>query len=355
MSANLKAAKTWWIYPGVLLVALSGFYFLLNDGVDYHFTFYPSTRLWLEGRTPLYDELTKGLYNPPWLIWLITPFTLLPYQFGLSLLRAISLTIIVYAIMRMTEHVKGYPRLLALAFGIFNLHMLDLIDRGQIDAFTILGVLLALQSKNWATTGVAYLLLATKPPNTIPLIIFFFWLTWRKQGFIEAIKGLIIPLIITAFSLLVHGLWLVRWIESYRNTPPQDAWKVSIWRAAEVLELPVIVPVVFVVVVLAVAAWLWRYARTPEAQVILIIATTYMVTIYALSYHFCIIFALVFPVLVAWRWWVGGLLYLLTFLPLVRLYIGVQHAYIDMLFVTAVFIATAVWLIVDKCWMLDDR
>jgi hypothetical protein len=345
MLAKVKATRDWLIYLGVFIFSLIGFYYLIIDGVDYFWTYYPVTINWLEGRTQLYDELSRGLYNTPWLIWLLAPFTQLPYQFGLSVLRAISILIMVYTIFSLTEKVKGYSRLLSLALGIFNLHILDLIIRGQIDAFTVLGVILGLQSKNWTTSGLAYVFLAIKPPNTIPIMVYFFIRTWQLKGYREALKGLIIPIGVFLLSLVLHGLWFVRWFQSYQATAPFDTWKVTIWRAAEVLNLPVVLPLIFVIVVIGIAIWLWRYAETSERQVLLLIVTTYMVTIYALSYHYCLILAVVFPILIAWQKWVGIGLYLLTFLPLIRLYTGLAHSYIDLIFVSAVFMATAFWLV----------
>jgi Glycosyltransferase family 87 len=343
-----KAVQEAIIYLSVFVISLLGFYYLVIDGVDYYFTYYSITQNWLGGRSILFDEMSRGLFNPPWLIWLTTPFVLLPYQFGLSVLRAVTMVVLVYGIMTLTEQIKGYPRLLALAFGIFNFHILDLIVRGQIDAFAVLGAVLGLRSKNWVTMGLAITLLAVKPPNTIPLIIYFLIITRRESGLVESLKSLIIPAGVFLLSIFMHGFWFLRWLDNYKSLEPFDTWKVTIWRAAEVLKLPVFVPILFVLIVLAVAFWLWRFARTKEAQVALIISTTFMVTIYALSYHYILIFAIIFPLLVSWRWWIGVLLYLLTFLPLVRLYTGANHSYIDLLFVTAVFISTAFWLVKAK-------
>ncbi len=340
-------------YVALFCLAVMAFYYLGN-GVDYYFIYQPYARLWLEGKSNLYDELTRSLYNPPWLIWLISPLAVLPFEIGLALLRAFTLVVVVYALFSLTPAKEGYARLWAFILGLVNLHLFDLIFRGQIDAIALLGLLLALQGKSWATKGIAYTLLAIKPPNTIPLIIYFFWLEWKEQGFRAAAKTLAIPAAVLAASLLLHGLWPLRWLESYRATSPMEAWKTTLWRTTDMLNLNPIIAAALALAAIALAVWLWKYTDNREEQIALIIITTFVATPYALSYHYVFVLVAVFPILMCWKLRVGIALYVLTFLPVIRLFIGPEQSYIDISFVLATFVAFAFYLVRKKFKLVNS-
>ncbi len=327
------------IFVGSLLLLYN-----LDNGIDYFDIFRRVTKVWLEGRSNLYDSLTRDYYNPPWLVWLLAPTLAFDGQTGLALLRAVTVVIIIYGLASLTPVRAGWGRLWAIVLGLLNLHQFDLIYRGEIDGLVLLGLVLAIRFRNWYMLGIAYTLMAMKPPNTIPLLLFFLIIEWRDKKLLEAAKGLIIPVAVFLASLLLHGWWPPRLLESYSAKAPQEAWKTTIWRAAEMLNIPVIIPVALTLVVLAGAVWLWKYTGNREDQIALILTTTFLVTPYALSYHYVLLLVVVFPWLVCWKLWVGVLIYLLTYLPLVRVFIGRERAYIDVIFVAALFVAVVVWI-----------
>lgn len=319
---------------------------VFGSGADYIYHYRPHVSLWLDGQAQFYVSQLPGFYNPPWLVWLLTPLMLFPPDGGLALLQLITAFSLVFALDTVTRNLAGYTKLFSMIFGLVNFIVFDLLNRGQIDAFPLLGALICLSARRtWVTSGLGYTLLSLKPPNTLPLIIYFFVRDWLTKSFKEAAKGLIIPVGVLALSFGLHGWWPGPLLTLITGSPPYDTWRTTIWRAADVLQLNLVVPVVFCLVVLGAAVWLWRYAQTQTKQVALIVLTTFLVTPYALSYHYILVLALVMPFLMAWKLWVGIGLYLLTFLPIVRLFIGVQHSYLDLLFILAGFVAMSFWLV----------
>lgn len=169
--------KAAWLF--LLLVVSFGLFLPVENGVDYVLTYRLITQSWLEGRTNLYDLASTGLYNPPWLVWLVAPFVDWPVEYSLALLRAVTLVIIVYGLIQVTSIYSGYARLWAIVAGLINLHNFDLLFRGQIDAFALLGTLLAIAKRHWFLTGLGYVLMTIKPPNFLPIILFLLWLEFR--------------------------------------------------------------------------------------------------------------------------------------------------------------------------------
>jgi hypothetical protein len=106
-------------------------------GVDWHFHFQPDTTLWLSGDTQLFDEESPGFYYPPWGVWFLVPFVLLPEVYGLALLRITSLLMVTGCAWVFTR--PGKQRLWGIVLAIINLHTWDLVYRGQITALEALG------------------------------------------------------------------------------------------------------------------------------------------------------------------------------------------------------------------------
>lgn len=106
------------------------------------------------------------------------------------------------------------------------------------------------------------------------------------------------------------------------------------------------------VVSIGLSFWLWPQNSEFDKRFCLLFALTFVVTFYALSYHYSVLLVLVFPHIIVWRKWVGGLLYALTFLPFLRLFVGVEQAYLDVIFVIALFVAVIVWFRTHTTLML---
>jgi hypothetical protein len=327
---------------GLLIFSLALF---MGAGADYFFTYHAHLVYWLSGHPQVYVTNPGGLYNPPWLLWLLTPFTFLPQGWELPLFQ-LALAFSMVAILDLiTANLSGYTKLLSMLLGLVNFIVFDLVNRGQIDTLPLFGAVLFLVGRQtWLKAGLGYTLLAIKPPNTLPLMIYFFLRDWTSKSPREALKGLIIPTGVLALSFVIHGWWPVYLYQTVLQNPPYDTWRTTVWRAADMLQLGPVVPSVFCLLVLGVTGWFWRYADSQAKQIALLVPATFLVTPYALSYHYVLVLALVLPSLLAWQKWVGVGLYLLTFLPVVRVLTGTEHAYIDILFIFGCYVGVAAWL-----------
>jgi hypothetical protein len=192
--------------------------------------------------------------------------------------------------------------------------------------------------------GVAYCLLMLIPPNTIPAAIFLAWLSWRDWPRRQWALSLALPAGAMSASLVVFGWWPSRWLVNLSAQPVQPFFLTTIWRMADQLALPSSVAWAGVVIVIVVTTWAWRRAgpETDLARLMLLISATLVITPYALGYRLAPLVACVMPYLSRWRRDVLAGLYLLTFLPLLRLLIGRDNSWIDLAFVAAVFIASVI-------------
>jgi glycosyl transferase family 87 len=326
------------------------------DAVDYHYTFYPVSKLWLAGKTPLYDQASAGFFHPPWVIWVYSLFALWPYDVGRALLWVASVAMLVMGILVFNSRKRIRPWLLVVA--LVNFHTFDLLYRGQIEAFTVLGVVLAWQAykhRRPVLLGLGYVLLAMTPPNSIPVALFFVWLTWSEWARREWGISLIPPFLMMAISLILHGLWPLRWFSfMVTTTQPLNSgpgwWMVTIWRAASQLNVSMVIPWFIVLITLAVVIWAWQQSGDHTQsqqhldQMLLVISATFVITSYSLSYRLMLLVAVVIPCLASWRPDVAGGLYILTLLPLLRIVVGTENSWIDIGFVIAVFVAVVVYV-----------
>jgi hypothetical protein len=328
-------------------------------GTDYYNQYYPVSHKWLRGETQLYDEQAEGFYQPPWVIWLILPFTIWPFEIGRALLWIASIAIIAVGVFVFSP--PGRHRPWALAFAIFNLFTFDLQFRSQIDALALLGIILGWiavgKGKPWLL-ALAYISMAIKVPNTIPTALFFLWLTLKHWRLRDVAVSLILPAMMVLSTFLVFPGWVPRWREFMQLTPPLFFWRTTIWRIADFFSLPRIVPWVFVALTLSVSVWAWIRAgeighvrlssdvrdRVTLARLMIVMTCTFVVTPYALSYHFILLLAVVLPVLAGWRMSIAVGLYLLTYSPLVRVFLEQRYAWIDTAFVLALFVATIAYV-----------
>ena len=362
----LRQAKWWQISLIVIgaIVGLIACVWLLATywpgGVDFYSQYYPIPNKWLRGEIQLYDEQSGGYYLPPWATWVLLLFTIWPYDIARALLWIASTTIIIYGVFVFCK--PGRHRPWALAFALFNLFTFDLQYRSQIDALSTLGFILGwvalCKRKPWLL-ALAYIMLTVKVPNTIPAALFFLGLSlkhWPRRDFLTS---LILPVTIAVSSLFIFPGWIPRWRTNMQAQSPLVEWETTIWRIADVLQLPSLVTWSFVVLTLSIAIWAWVRAKRFEAetqspqfpnnitlaQFMIVITTTFIITPYSASYHFIPLLAVVLPILAGWRLSVVVGLYLLTYLPLSRLFLGHSYAWIDFGFVLAIFVATIVYVV----------
>ncbi|MBN1120077.1 MAG: hypothetical protein JXJ17_03275 [Anaerolineae bacterium] len=324
----------------------------LSNGVDYFCTFYPVTRSWLAGQTRLYDQASGSFGHLPWSVWLTIPFAVWPQLFGLSLLRVFSLASVTLAVVVFTR--QGYRQAISLAFALFNLHTFDLLLRGQLDGYSVLGIVIGWlavkRHKPWLLAA-GLIAMMIKPTVTLPAALFLLWLAWKQWKVREVLAAMAPPSCVVVLSFIVYGFWPTRLQAVKAASPRLDIWLSTIWRAQEILSLSPVIPWLITAIVIGTSIWAWHKAGSLSnsdstlARLMLVIATTFLVTPYALGYYYVVLLAIVLPVLIDWRLDLGLGIYALTFLPVLRHWVGPDNAWIDLLFVLVVYVGVILYIL----------
>jgi hypothetical protein len=348
------------IYVSITLIAvfLAGVLISLFIGeeraVDYYRTYYTQLKTWLEGTSVLYDN-DLGMYNPPWLMWILSPVIIVPYSLQVAIMRGLSVAILAYATIVTTQKMGKDIKILAVIFSLINIFTVTLYFTGQIDAIPLLGLVIGLHFQNWVAKGIGYTLLALKPPNFWILGAFIFILEVKNKGWLQAIKGLIIPFFTFLISFLIHGNWLERWYKNYTNSPPFDYPKTTFWRAMEALQVPSLVALIIALLLFTMVVYTAFQVKNQNSWLLLLLVTTYTLTFYNLSYQLVVLMVFVLPSILAWRTRLGIAVYALSyfgllraaFIPLDDPYYALQLFWFDMLWVLVMF-GMVVWQILEK-------
>lgn len=162
-------------------------------GPDYYFTFRPAAEKFLQGETRLYDQETLGFFNAPWLLLYFIPVTQLSLRAGQALLTVSTLAMLLAAPGLLREE-RAFP-FYASVTALLNLHTFDLLIRGQVDGFSLLGVALGWwairQHRPWALS-LAFWLMAIKPIN-IALVAVIYLIAVRHWSPGEQMRAVACP------------------------------------------------------------------------------------------------------------------------------------------------------------------
>jgi hypothetical protein len=336
----------WLLLTVAIAVASVLFYAFLPVGVDFYYQFWPIPRRWLLEGQPLYTS-RAGFYNPPWTVLLLLPFSLLPIQWGMVALTFFSLGVLLWTV-RVFSVTRTVSLLLVLA-AVCNLHTFDLLVRGQIDAFVLLGVALGFwaveKHKPWRLS-MALVLLTVKPVNVALPALVILWpiLRWTAR---DLVKVATLPLLAFISSFPLFGWdWPARWWASYQAFPPRQAWVSTLWRALESLHLPLWPGAVLSLFALGFLVWIARRVGSNRQSVATAQATNLAITPYSLSYHYVLIMGISLPEISATSRVAVLALWILTFLPLARVWIPATYWWLDILFPIAAWVtlvASSVW------------
>lgn len=210
--------------------------FIVNldwEFADWTQVFYPAAQRPLSPYFPISPDRALYYFNPPWLAWLLFPFTLLPPRIALALFLLLTILVTMWCVHRLGGGLL--ETLLVLCSPAF----VRLFIHAQIDGLMLLGFTLLLTAVNVTTKGIGLVLMAIKPQVLSFGAILYWWQLERH----DKIKILLPLLGVTAVSLLIHGLWPLE-VSQILQYVPQNA-NVSVW--------PYGVPVG--VVLLIVAVW----------------------------------------------------------------------------------------------------
>ncbi len=344
MSAeDVRESKRYiWLQWALMGAALALAFYLLvasgHVGVDYWFNFGPVPRDWLAGFTALYDENSLGFYNPPWTIFLLFPFSLLPLREGMAALTLFSVVSVILAVAHFTP--PGRTRLWATVLALFNLHTFDLLNRGQLDAFPLLGIFLgfwALRHRSPWVLGVGFFLLSIKPQSVFLIALIYLWKLWAWP-LADRVRALALPLVVGLSSFVIFGLdWPRRLIDSYRLFPPRLSFVVTPWQAMQQRGIPLWL---LLAVGLLILLYLSRVVSRTGLHVCalsLAVVVNALLAPYLLSYNLVLILAVSFAYLFSQNALWGLAAYLTTYTPLLRVPYGLGVVQLDILFPLSVF------------------
>ncbi len=344
------STKNGQIYQYLLLIVVFLVIFLLLGrflpvGPDYFFTFRPVTLAFLRGETRLFDPESIGYYNAPWGIFLFAPTLLFSLGYGQAVitLGAIAgLFLSIYAA-NSFEGKNHLVMLIAVLAAMANLHTFDVIIRGNIDGFLLLGLglgWLGVDQRKPILVGIGLWLLSIKPLNVILVMIVIFWVT--KNWSVKEKLTYMAPLGGTIFlSFLIFGFdWPARYIQSINAHPPYIYLQTSLWRAFAFFGLMPQLAYVIAVLFLVVFGIILVHLDIERISILLAFALAVNLTItpYALGSHY-ILLAPVFVLLVAhFGWFLVA--WFLTLTPLLRISGGFSMAWIDIGYPIAMMVGT---------------
>jgi hypothetical protein len=202
--------------------------------------YWSASRLVLEGDNPYsvdamwqlqsklpdwpYDHPVK-MYNPPWVISIILPLGLLPYEAARLLWLFFSIIIIIYCMDVCWRLYLGpaNQRWISWVLGIAFLPTIGCLDLGQISFLILLGIVAfmdLLRKQKWFLSGAAAFLIAIKPQIMVLfwLLLLFWMLTTRHWkillGTITAGLGAL------ALPLLFNPKIISQYLEFTASAPP---------------------------------------------------------------------------------------------------------------------------------------
>jgi len=331
------------LLPILLIVAvLLGIFVLMATswpvGSDYFFYFYPTAFDVRNGLSRLYDN-PRRFFNAPWTLALLVPLTYLEIPTGEAVLNVLSLVGIALSA---TLLVRRPPRF-AFILIFVNLFTLDVLVRGNFDAFALFGIALgfyAIRDRRPLLLSVALAFIAVKPSNAI-LTVILFALAIRGWSLREIARVLVVPVVLSLLCMIPFGIdWPLRYLAYIRILQPDDFLAATIWKAAAQFNIPNAITVL--VVFALIGAFLSVAGRRGFSlwSLSLSLATMFCVTVYANDSHYVLLTpALLYFVGRERRVFFAA--YALMWLPLIRGYYGYNAAWIDLIY--PIFLLIMLW------------
>lgn len=330
------------VVVGVFLL-IYAFFPIVND---YYYYYYPVAQHWLAGNPSLEGNAGNVLVYPPWtVLYLVVPLGLPPtLALGSALLTLLTLLMLLASVALVLAF-RPAPRwvvVLALA----NLFTVELVLIGQLDAFTLFGMMLgwwALRTRRPGLLALGFCLLAMKPYNVL-LLGLVFLLELRRWSPAQIAKALLPPVVMILSALGIMLLVGFDWIAALFGTERVIVADISIvlWRGLAQLGLPALPFVALAAAAVAAALRVvWRAGLT-ERTCAIVLGTSLLFTPYAhADYYVLLIPAFLY---VGRRSTALALLaYALTFTPLLRLAAGPTISWVSVAYPALLLLAA--WLL----------
>lgn len=153
--------------------------------------------------------------NPPWLAWVIAPFSLFSVTTGLALWITLSILVTVWGLMRQSA------RLFTVCLVLCSPGFFRLVAHGQIDAFIYFGFVL-LQEQSLKRQQLGLLIMAIKPQ-----ILGFgavVYLVYSPNKW----KIIMPTAVLTLLSFLIYGFWPLHIVQNSRWVL-DEFFNISLW------------------------------------------------------------------------------------------------------------------------------
>ncbi len=207
---------------------------VLQPGYDLYIWFYPAARDIWSGQFS-YAQIPR-LNNPPWVLLLLTPLSLLPPAIMHGLLVSVT-ALALYWAMRSYRRFKA-----AFLLALISMPMLATVWNGQLEFIPLAGVALgyaAVQRRRPVWLSIALLLMAAKPQETWLIVILMLaasWQLWSRRDWLK--------IVLPAGSIaLLTSAWLgFDWLARMINgaaTYGSDWENISLWKLGQSLPAPV--------------------------------------------------------------------------------------------------------------------
>ena len=161
-------------------------------------------------------------YHPYWIVPLFMILDTLPWPAGFALFGLAN----IIGVFLGTRIFGGHTPLTLLSY-----QMLYVLGYGNIVGILIGGLAVfwwALAHKRWHLAGAGLILASTKYQIGLSIGIFLFLMaeiSWQSR-----LKVLVVPLIVTAFSLTLYPLWPLDLVEALQRYPPDDKGSITLWK-----------------------------------------------------------------------------------------------------------------------------
>lgn len=185
----------------ILVIVVMFSYFITQlewEFADWTYVFYPAGRSFWQPYFPITLQRELYFFNPPWMAWLLAPFTLFPVRLALAIWLTFTLVLATWCIHRLGGGI--YEVILVLCSPVF----LRLFIHAQIDVVVLLGFTLLVTTTPIYMQGVGIVFLVIKP-QVLFLGAFVHWFHLSQQNKLLLLAPLAV---ITLISFLFYGFWL---------------------------------------------------------------------------------------------------------------------------------------------------
>lgn len=172
--------------------------------------FYDATMHLIRGKSPYQIPGELQFYNPPWILLVILPFTVLPYPYGLALFMAIGFIAYLFVY---SQYNKG---LLPAVFYLLSAPIIWGLLLGQIDWIILIGTLLPPQY--------GLFLVLAKPQ--VGCLVALIWLiaAYKEKRIVRTFLPVTVAF---GMSFLIYGPWPLNWI-GLADAEPMVWWPYSL-------------------------------------------------------------------------------------------------------------------------------